>query len=205
MKEEPRKPGRPPTPQSKKRRKENFTLSPNALHLIEIESDSTGESKSGVVEKCIRRVLEKKHAFALIPKIVQDIHPDFMNERDDKRPLTFELPFLGAVAAGRPLDATLTGETLPVGKKYPAGHFIVEISGDSGKPTFHDGERWIIDGRDCFTPKQGKPCIVSDESGSYLKKWNRKLGVFESINPEHADVSPGEAAKLQGYPVEKLV
>jgi len=113
------------------------------------------------------------------------------------------LPFLGAVAAGEPVEAP-RNETLPVPKEYEPGHFVVEINGRSGEPKFHDGERWIVDGRNCYTPKSGKPCIVSDGSGSYLKKWNRKSGVFEPINPEFPDVIPGEEAKLQGYPVEKL-
>ena len=56
----------------------------------------------------------------------------------------------------------------------------------------------------CFTPKYGKPCIVSDGQGSYLKKWNSKRKVFESVNPDFNDVTPGAEAKLQGYPVEKL-
>lgn len=114
-----------------------------------------------------------------------------------------ELPFLGAVAAGEPVSATLH-ETVVVPREYPDGHFVVEINGRSGEPQFMDGERWVIDGRDCFTPKKGKPCIVSDGYGSYLKKWNPKRQVFESINPEFNDVLPLAEAKLQGYPVAKL-
>lgn len=117
--------------------------------------------------------------------------------------LPFELPFLGAVAAGEPVEAPRS-ETVSVGKEYAAGHFVVEINGRSGEPEFYDGERWIIDGRNAYTPKNGKPCIVSDGFGSYLKKWNRTRGVFESINPDFPDVIPAEGAKFQGYPVEKL-
>lgn len=117
--------------------------------------------------------------------------------------LPFELPFLGSVAAGEPVSATLE-ETVAVPRAYPPGHFVIQINGHSGEPQFMDGERWVIDGRDCFTPKKDKPCVVSDGYGSYLKKWNPKRQAFESINPAFNDVIPLADAKLQGYPVEKL-
>lgn len=119
-------------------------------------------------------------------------------------PRIIELPFYGPVAAGQPVSSPLLDETLRVAREYSEKHFIVEINGQSAEPDFMDGDRWIIDGRDCFTPKHGKPCIVSDGYGSYLKKWNRGKQVFESINPAFSDVLPLEEAKLQGYPVEKL-
>jgi len=117
--------------------------------------------------------------------------------------IAFELPFLGSVAAGEPVSATLD-DTVAVSRAYPPGHFVVQINGHSGEPQFKDGERWIIDGRDCFTPKKGKPCVVSDGYGSYLKKWNPKRQAFESISPAFNDVIPLADAKLQGYPVERL-
>ncbi|MDB4279114.1 hypothetical protein N9890_00140 [Akkermansiaceae bacterium] len=41
-------------------------------------------------------------------------------------------------------------------------------------------------------------------SGSYLKKWNREKGAFESINSEFNDLILGEKPKLEGYPVKLL-
>lgn len=115
----------------------------------------------------------------------------------------FRLPFLGAVAAGEPVEAP-RNETLAVSKQYPDGHFIVEVNGQSAEPDYPDGSRWVIDGRDKYTPKDGAVCVVSDGSGSYLKRWNRKRGVFESVNPRFKDVLPSNDAKLQGYPVERV-
>lgn len=115
----------------------------------------------------------------------------------------FRLPFLGAVAAGEPVEAP-RNETLAVSKQYPDGHFIVEVNGQSAEPDYPDGSRWVIDGRDKYTPKDGAVCVVSDGSGSYLKRWNRKRGVFESVNPNFQDVIPSDDAKLQGYPVERI-
>lgn len=115
----------------------------------------------------------------------------------------FTLPFLGAVAAGEPVESP-RNDTIEVAQQWPTGHFVVEVNGRSAEPDYPDGSRWIVDGRDKFTPKDGAVCVVSDGSGSYLKRWNRKRGVFESVNPEFNDVLPGEEAKLQGYPVERI-
>lgn len=112
------------------------------------------------------------------------------------------LPFLGAVAAGEPVSAPIQ-EELPVAKPYPPGHFIVEINGQSMEPHFTDGDRWIIDGRDKYTPKNGAICVVSDGYGSYLKKWNARRKLYESLNPAYPDILPPQEAKLQGYPIEK--
>lgn len=116
----------------------------------------------------------------------------------------YELPFLGAVAAGEPVEAPLA-ESVIVPRRFPSCHFVVEINGQSAEPEFPDGSRWVIDGRDKFTPKNGAVCVVSDGSGSYLKRWNRERQVFESINSDFDDVLPAAEAQLQGYPVERLI
>lgn len=115
-----------------------------------------------------------------------------------------ELPFLGAVAAGEPVSAPID-DTIAVPHDFPENHFVVEINGCSMEPDFPDGSRWVIDGRDKFTPKNGAACVVSDGSGSYLKLWDKRRKLFVSINPEFSDVIPAAEAKLQGYPVEQLV
>lgn len=114
-----------------------------------------------------------------------------------------ELPFAGAAAAGEPVEAP-RNETISVPGNWPAGHYVLEVNGQSAEPEFPDGSRWVIDGRNCYTPKQGVPCIVADENGSYLKKWNSKQKIFESINPEFPDIAPGDSATLRGYPVKRL-
>lgn len=124
-------------------------------------------------------------------------------EAFSKGEFVHDLPFLGAVAAGEPVEAP-RDEVLRVDREWPEGHFVVEVNGQSMEPDFVDGDRWIIDGRKKYTPKNGAVCVVSDGHGSYLKRWNRKEGVFESINPEFKDVISGEEAKLQGYPVERV-
>ena len=116
----------------------------------------------------------------------------------------FHLPFLGAVAAGQPVEAPRIDEELPVAKAYPPHHFIVEINGQSMEPEFLDGDRWIVDGREKYTPRHGAVCVVSDGSGSYLKRWDGKRRVFLSINPAFGEIMPEEGTSLQGYPVAKL-
>lgn len=124
-------------------------------------------------------------------------------EAFSKGEFVHDLPFLGAVAAGEPVEAP-RDEVLRVPREFPEGHFIVEVNGQSMEPDFIDGDRWIIDGRNKYSPKNGAVCVVSDGQGSYLKRWNRKTGNFESINPDFKDILPANEAKLQGYPVERL-
>jgi phage repressor protein C with HTH and peptisase S24 domain len=102
------------------------------------------------------------------------------------------------------VEAPRIDESLPVPREFAHGHFIVEVNGQSMEPDFMDGERWIIDGRDKYTPKNGAVCVVSDGYGSYLKRWDKPRKAFVSINPKFPDILPATDAKLQGYPVERL-
>ncbi len=113
------------------------------------------------------------------------------------------LPYLGAVAAGSPV-ADEFAEEVTVGRQYPKGHFVVRVSGESMEPELSDGDLIVVDARDVFTPGTGRVCVVSCGGGSSVKRWNRKRGVFESLNDEFPDLEPGEDFVFQGYFVEKV-
>lgn len=169
---------------------EALELAHKAAHIVSAEfQDFCSRAIKHRAEELIKQQGNKVTAF-----------PDHIPDATKK---VFEMPFLGAVAAGEPVSAP-RDEVISVARDYGSGHFVVEINGQSAEPEFMDGDRWIIRAVDSGTPAQGKPCIVSDGSGSYLKKWNRKKKVFESINSDFNDVMPAEEAKLQGYPVERL-
>jgi SOS-response transcriptional repressor LexA len=170
-----------------------------------------GDDYMGYVNELLRHALarpsvleEKKADSGQSPSAILPLHSISSKVAEDEGGYkAFKLPFLGAVAAGEPVCAP-QNETVMASRQFPRGHFVVEINGRSAEPLFMDGDRWVISPVETGTPKQGVPCVVSDGSGSYLKKWNPKRRVFESINPDFDDVIPGEEAKLQGYPVEKL-
>lgn len=115
----------------------------------------------------------------------------------------FTLPYLGAVAAGDPVADELA-EVVTVRKNYPKGHFVVRVTGESMLPELEDGDLIVVDGRDAHTPGTGRVCVVSDGRGSVVKRWNRKRGVFESLNENFADLVPGEETIFQGYFVAKV-
>ena len=109
------------------------------------------------------------------------------------------LPYLGAVAAGEPVHTELSDEEMIVDRDYPPGHFVVRVNGDSMDPELRDGEMIVVDTRNIFTPGHGRICVVSDGSGSSVKRWNRKTGLLESLNPDYPDLEPSEDMVLQGY------
>ena len=117
--------------------------------------------------------------------------------------LTFPAPFYGAVAAGEPVEAPLDDKVM-IDEECPPGHFVVEVNGVSMEPTLMGGDRILCDGRDKFIPKNGAICIVSDGSGSSVKRWNRRKNAFESDNPNKPDLVSSEGLELQGYFVKRV-
>ena len=176
-----------------------------AIALGMDEMKHVGFDIEEVYRQAIRTAKAKKQRSKAAPRL--SAVPDLAAAPDldpaDPAPV-FHLPFLGAVAAGQPVEAPRIDEELPVAKAYPPHHFIVEINGQSMEPDFLDGDRWIVDGREKYTPRHGAVCVVSDGSGSYLKRWDGKRRVFLSINPAFGEIMPEEGSSLQGYPVAKL-
>ena len=115
----------------------------------------------------------------------------------------YTLPFLGEVAAGKKGGEEFA-ETMQVGREYGRGHFVVRVSGDSMEPELSSGDLIVVKGSDAYTPANGKICVVSDGTGSSVKKWNRSTGLFESLNPDYPDLEPTEDLVFQGYFVEKV-
>jgi len=108
------------------------------------------------------------------------------------------------MAAGQPCETTVDEFFAVASKLNPANHIILEVCGQSAEPRYLDGDRWMIDISDMgYTPKKGVPAVFSDENGNYLKIYQGGDS-FQSVNPDHKDLYPGESLKLVGYPVEKV-
>lgn len=126
--------------------------------------------------------------------------PDLLISEEEQE---FRLPFLGEVAAGTPLPSE-GGDEVDVGKEFAPGHFVVRVNGASMNPDLEDGDLIVVDSRNAYTPGHGRICVVSDGSGSSVKRWNRKTGMLESLNPDYPDLEPTEDLMFQGYFVEKV-
>lgn len=164
-----------------------------------------GLSRSDVIRLASQAglmALEKLGVDGLVKRIAEEI-----TDPSDPSTITFTLPFLGAVAAGQPVEAPRHRETITVNKPYPEGTFVVEVNGESMHPTLRDGDRIVIEGstqaRPKISPKDGKICVVSNGSGSLVKLFDRKRG-FVSINRNFPDVVPSDELRLQGYYIETL-
>jgi SOS-response transcriptional repressor LexA len=175
------------------------------LENIDAIGESYGLSRSDVIRLSCQAgliALQKLGKKALLERIAQEI----INDEVKASPI-YTLPFLGAVAAGQPIEAPRNNETISVPKAYPLGHYVVEVNGASMEPDLHDGDRLLIEGsttaRPKLSPKNGKICVVSDGTGSLIKLFDRKRG-FVSLNPAYPDVVPTDELRLQGYYVETL-
>jgi len=132
---------------------------------------------------------------------------DFTAKKTDlvAEEVSYSLPYLGSVAAGEAVDIVAEDEDeVRVWRRFPKGHFVVRVTGESMLPELEDGDLIVVDSRDCFTPAHGRLCVVSEGRGSVVKRWDRKRGVFESLNREFADLEPSEETVFQGYFVEKV-
>ena len=117
-----------------------------------------------------------------------------------------EFPFVGAAAAGQPVEAPRDGALEVASSLSPDNHVIYEICGDSGLPEFKDGEKWLVETfpGETRTAKKGKPAIFRDAQGAYLKIYDGYNKPLRSVNPKSDDVVPLEGMKLVGYPVQRV-
>ena len=170
---------------------------------------TTPEEDQADADETLARVPELKAQAGEVKTTLQELFALLRDGKvtpdlpDDGNVVSFPAPFYGAVAAGEPVEAPLDDEVM-IDEKCPPGHFVVEVNGVSMEPTLMDGDRILCDGRDKFAPKDGAICIVSDGSGSSVKRWNRRKNAFESDNPDYPDLTPDDGLRLQGYFVKKV-
>jgi len=79
-----------------------------------------------------------------------------------------ELPFLGRIAAGRPIEAVSSGESLAVPPLLvgdrPSEHYVLRVAGDSMiEEGIHDGDWVIVEQRDHARSGEMIVALVGDE------------------------------------------
>ena len=116
----------------------------------------------------------------------------------------FALPFVGAAAAGEPVEAPRDGETVIVEKLYDAYHYVAEVNGESMQPTLMDGERIVFETKDKYSPANGKICVIQDAHGNSIKRYDRKKNAYVSDNPDYPNFTAVGEVKLLGYFVAKV-
>ncbi len=139
------------------------------------------------------------------------------------RPETFqprtELPYYGAVAAGKPSDVDYhSGETLVVpGAFRRRPHYIVRVRGESMEPDFPDGCYVVVRALEPGEfARKGDIVIAHDGDGPCIKKLEYRHSQesqegshrkptphLVSINPDYPDIIPVYDRPIQGVIVDQ--
>ena len=133
------------------------------------------------------KILERKDYIRLPPKKNQKRAIEVISPVETKR---FEIPFLGRVAAGKPIEAVEDVDIVEVPPSMIAGgnHFVLQVKGDSMKD---DG---ILDGDLVVVKKQpsaenGETVVALINNEATVKRYYRREDHVE-LRPAHEGMSP---------------
>lgn len=117
---------------------------------------------------------------------------ELLREAPSHRPAATELPFLGRIAAGRPIEAVDPGETLQVpGHLLGArleDHYVLRVVGDSMiEEGIHDGDYVVVRRRD--TADAGEMVVALIGSDATLKRFYPE-GETVRLQPANAAMQP---------------
>lgn len=115
----------------------------------------------------------------------------------------FELPLLGVVSAGQPIEAVLTRETVAIPRDlYKPARFALKVAGDSMiEEQIIDGDIIIVEPSQ--TAKNGdKVVALIDDTSATIKKFylERKIVRLQPANPKYKPllIAPPSRVKIQG-------
>jgi repressor LexA len=107
-------------------------------------------------------------------------------------PRAIELPLLGAVAAGAPVEAISAGETLCVPETFVGrngNHYVLRVRGNSMiDEQIRDGDYVIINERP--TADNGETVIALIDNGATVKKFFRERDGRIRLQPANDTMSP---------------
>ncbi len=129
--------------------------------------------------------------------------------RTEMRLAAVELPLLGLVAAGEPIEAIEDTETIPVPEDLIAGssgsHYVLRVRGDSMiEEQIRDGDYVIVQSR--MTAHDGEMVIalIDDESAT-VKRFYRESGGKVRLQPANAALAAlvydADRVRIQGIVV----
>jgi len=129
--------------------------------------------------------------------------------RTEMRLAAVELPLLGLVAAGEPIEAIEDTETIPVPEDLIAGsagsHYVLRVRGDSMiEEQIRDGDYVIVQSR--MTAHDGEMVIaLIDDEGATVKRFYRESGGRVRLQPANASLKPlvyaADRVRIQGIVV----
>lgn len=109
----------------------------------------------------------------------------------NKRPQALELPLLGRVAAGRPIEAVLEGERVAVPENLVRreNSFVLEVSGDSMQDDgILDGDLVVVESR--TSAESGETVVAVIDGAATIKRFHREPGGRVRLQPANERVAP---------------
>lgn len=125
--------------------------------------------------------------------------------RTPMRVSAVELPLLGRVAAGLPIEAIEDQETVSVPEDFLSGrgsHYVLRVKGNSMvEEQIRDGDYIIVNARQ--TAENGEMVVaLVDEDSATVKKFYREAGGMVRLQPANASMDPmvyrGDRVRVQG-------
>jgi repressor LexA len=111
--------------------------------------------------------------------------------RDDKRPAAIELPLLGRVAAGQPIEALEAADTLAVPEEFVRRRntFVLRVTGDS---MVGDGilDRDYIVVEERPTAENGETVVATINGEATVKRFYREKGGRVRLQPANSAMEP---------------
>jgi repressor LexA len=128
--------------------------------------------------------------------------------RTEMRLAAVDLPLLGTVAAGEPIEAVAEKEAIAVPEDMvsgPVDHYVLRVRGDSMiEEQIRDGDYVIVRARD--TASNGEMVIaLIDGENATVKKFYRETGGLVRLQPANPELEPmyfqAERVTVQGVVV----
>ena len=111
--------------------------------------------------------------------------------RDEKRPAAVELPLLGSVAAGRPIEALETTDRLAVPEEFirKSNTFVLRVTGDS---MVGDGilDRDFIVVEERPSAENGETVVATINGEATVKRFYREKGGRVRLQPANSTMEP---------------
>jgi repressor LexA len=113
--------------------------------------------------------------------------------RTEMRLAAVDLPLLGTVAAGEPIEAVAEKEAIAVPEDMVSGtvaHYVLRVRGDSMiEEQIRDGDYVIVRARDTANNSEMVIALIDGENAT-VKKFYREPGGVVRLQPANPDLEP---------------
>lgn len=168
----------------------------NSSPTLEEMAEAFGVSKVTIHDHV--RQLEKKGAVRKIPhkaRALEILDPEYRDQSTGERS-ELRLPLLGRIAAGEPIEALESEESIDLAELVPLGgdHYGLEVSGDSMVDDgIRDGDLVIVERRNVADDGEVVVAILDDNEATLKRLYRERNGQGERyyrLQPANDTMAP---------------